>query len=165
MWRILLLLVSLAGSGCSLFFSTPDVHVQDVNLIGVDSSGADLELHLTVTNANPIDLKLRGYQYELKVLALTAVKGSGRESFVLPSRSTTDLRLPLRVSFKDMFEIFRQKPNLDKIPYQLTAALEVGLPVGSMTIPLEKSGTFKVPERYRPAFFLKSLRELLPHTK
>ncbi len=148
-------------TGCSLLFASPDVFVRDVSVVGVDSKGLDVELFLAVTNPNSYDLKLLGYNYDFKIMSLQLAKGGARESFELRGGTTTDLRLPVRVTFSNLYELLKRGPDPDKIPYSLDAGLEVDSPIGTHAVPVVKNGTLKVPERYRPSSFLKQIRNLV----
>lgn len=159
---VALLMVSFLLSGCSLFIADPTVQVKDVGIVGLDSSGVEIELLLAVTNPNPYRVKLTGYNYDLKVMSLPLAKGGTRETFDFKGGGTvTDLRLPLRIPLATLFELFKRRPDPDNIPYTLEAGLELDSPLGLFAVPVEKRGIFKVPERYRPEFFLKQLRNIV----
>ena len=149
-------------AGCSLFISEPSVQVKDVGIVGLDSNGVEIELLLSVTNPNPYRVKLTGYNYDLKVMALPLAKGGARETLDFKGGgAVTELRLPVRVSLAALYELLKRRPDPDGIPYTLDAGLELDSPLGLHTIPVEQRGTFKIPERYRPEFFLKQFRNLL----
>lgn len=148
-------------TGCALFLSAPDVQVNDVAIVGIDSKAVEVELYFTITNPNSYPLKLLGYSYDLQVMALPLAKGGARESIEFKAGSATDVRLPVRVMFRSLYEILKRGPNPDKMPYTLNAGLEVDSPLGVHTFPVEKSGSFKVPEKYRPAFYLKQFRNII----
>lgn len=161
--RSFILLISLVIlSGCSLFITEPSVQVKDVGIVGFDGNGVEIELLLAVTNPNPYRVKLTGYNYDLKVMALPLAKGGARETLNFNGGgAVTDLRLPVRVPLSTLYELMKRRPDPDNIPYTLDAALELDSPLGLHTIPVEKRGIFKLPERYRPEFILKSLQSLL----
>lgn len=154
------LLLSLL-CGCSLFLADPTVQVKDVSIVGVDAAGVDVELYLAVTNPNPYRVRLTGYSYDLKVMALPLAKGGAREPFEFKAGSTTDLRLPVKISLKTLYELIKRGPDPDNIPYLLDAGLEVDSLFGTHLIPIEKKGTFKVPERYRPEQYFNQLKKLV----
>lgn len=146
----LLLLVVLL-SGCSKLVSAPVVTVQDLNVVSVDPTGAGMELYLRVQNTNSFDVKLQGYSYDIKILTLPLAKGGAREELNFPAHEETDVRIPIRISYADLLEILKRKPDPDKIPYQVAAGLDLETPVGQMTVPVKKSGTYAIPKKYRPA--------------
>lgn len=152
-------------TGCSMFVANPEVVVNDVNVIGLDAGGVGIEFYLSVKNPNSYDLKLLGYSYDLKIMAMPLFKGGAREPVDFPGKSTTDLRLPVRISYRDMVEILKRRPDPNHIPYQLKAGFDLDTPVGALAVPFEKSGTYAIPERYRPSFYLKQITDFLGEFK
>ena len=142
-------------SGCSLFLSEPRVAVKDVAVTRIGADGVDIELLLGVTNNNSFALTLTGYSYDLQVLALPLTTGGDRRRIDSPGPATTDVRLPFRVPFRSVMEILKRHPDPAAIPYRLTGALEVETPLGARLVPVSSTGTFSVPQRYRPAEILK----------
>jgi LEA14-like dessication related protein len=157
----LVLIVSFWLSGCSLFLTTPEVAVKEVNLLSLDSGGVEIELNLAVTNPNPFVVKLQGDSYDLKVLTLPFARGGAREAVDFPSRSTTDMRIPVRVSYGELWEILKRHPDPNKIPYQLKGGLELQTPFGAAAVPVERNGTFAIPQKYRPDTLLRGVMDLL----
>ncbi|QWV98343.1 LEA type 2 family protein [Geomonas nitrogeniifigens] len=156
----LLLLVVLL-SGCSKLVNAPLVTVQDLNVVSVDPTGAGMELYLSVQNTNSFDVKLQGYSYDIRIMALPLAKGGAREEINFPANEETDVRIPIRITYSDLLEIFKRRPDPDKIPYQLAAGLDLETPVGQMTIPVKKSGTYAIPKKYRPAAIFGKLADFL----
>jgi len=92
---------------------------------------------------------------------LPLATGGIRDTFVFPAGEETDLRIPVQVGYTEMLEILRHRPDPDRVPYQLSTGLEVSAPFGKKYIPIEKGGTFSIPERFRPSFYLNILKGLL----
>jgi LEA14-like dessication related protein len=148
-------------AGCTSFVKQPVVTVKDLTVVSVDGRGAGMELYLGVTNPNAFDVKLLGYNYNLKVMALPLAKGDAREEVKFPSKSETDVRIPIKISFADLLEILKRKPNPDAIPYQISAALDLDTPLGKMAVPVTRNGTYAIPKQYRPSSILNRLSDLL----
>lgn len=155
----LLLLVVLL-SGCSTFINAPVVTVQDLKVVSVDPTGAGMELYLTVNNPNSFDVKLQGYSYDLKVMTLLLAKGGAREEVKFAAMAESDLRIPIRISFGDLVEIFKRKPDPEKIPYQLVAGLDLETPFGQMTVPVNRTGTCAIPKKFRPSALFGKLADV-----
>jgi len=155
---LLLLFILLAG--CTTFVTEPMVTVQDLNVVSLDPGGAGMELYLKVANTNTFDVRLMGYSYDLKVMAIPLAKGGAREEVRFPAGAETDLRIPIRVSYGDLLELFKRKLDPDKIPYQLAAGLDLDTPLGQLNVPVNRSGTYAVPKQYRPSAILNKLSEL-----
>jgi len=161
MKRFLFMVLSVfALAGCSLFLETPQVTVKNVNLVGLDTTGVELEFYLGVNNPNPFAVTLRGYSYDVQVMTLPVAKGGSREPVRFESRSETDMRLPVRIQYSDLVEILKRRPDPDRIPYRLNAGLELDSSMGSFLVPVEKKDTFSVPEQYRPSTAVKRLTDL-----
>lgn len=155
-----LILVFLLLTGCSSFLESPRVTVKNVNLVGLDTNGVELEFYLGVNNPNPFAVTLKGYSYDVQVLTLPVAKGGSREPVRFDPRSETDMRLPVRVKYSDLMEILKRRPDPDKIPYRLNAGLELDSALGSFLVPVEKSDTFAIPEQYRPSHALRRITDL-----
>jgi len=158
---IYLLLLLLLFSGCTTFVKAPQVAVRDLSVVSLDGGGAGMELLLTVTNANLFDVKLLGYSYDLQVMALPLAKGGAREQVTFPAGVATDLRIPIRISYGDLLEIFKRRPDPERIPYTLVAGLDLGSPLGQLTVPVQRTGTYAVPKQYRPGAILNQLGDFL----
>jgi len=150
-----LLSVILLLNGCSLFMSKPEIAVKGVEIASVNRAGVEMDFLIAVTNPNSYSLKLTGYSYNLSVSALPLAKGENHEVVEFSGNTTTAIRLPVRVTFQDLLEILKRRPDPEHIPYQLTAGLDLQTPFGYVVIPVDKSGTFAVPQKFRPDRFLK----------
>ena len=158
-------LLLFSCSACTMFVKAPAVTVHDFNVVSLDSAAVGMELNLTVRNENSYDLKLLGYSYDLKVLALPLAKGGARDEVSFPAGTETDLRIPVRVSYGDMLEIFKRRPDLDRVPYALQAGLDLDTPLGRLSVPVNRTGTYGVPAQYRPSSILNRLGDFLNQIK
>lgn len=151
----LVLIGFLTVTGCSWLVTKPEIAVKDVQFAGVDRDGVEMDILLGVTNPNSYSLKLTGYRYNLLVSALPLAQGENHEVVEFKGNAVTDVRLPIRIAFRDLVEILKRRPDTGHIPYQLTAGFDLDTPVGAIRIPVDTSGTFAVPKKYRPDLFLK----------
>lgn len=155
---LLLLFVLLAG--CTTV-QDPVVTVKDLNVVSLGPAGAGMELFLRIRNPNSFDVRLQGYSYDLKVMALPLASGGAREEVKFAGKAETDLRIPIRISYGDLLEILKRKPDPDNVPYQLAAGLDIETPVGQMTVPVNRTGTYAIPKQYRPSALFGVLGNLL----
>jgi LEA14-like dessication related protein len=158
---VCVLLLVFFCSACTMIVKAPTVQVRDLKVASLDGSGVEMQLHLTVQNANPYDLKLLGYQYDLKVMALPLARGEAREEVSFPAGVETDLRIPIKVSYGDLLEILKGKLDPDQIPYALQAALDLQTPLGRLNLPVSHAGTYAVPKQFRPGSILNKLGSFL----
>ena len=158
---LFLLLLCMLLLGCKLLVKEPVVTVQEFNVVSLDGGGAGMELRLKVKNPNSFDIRLLGYDYDLKVLELPLAKGAAREEVNFPAGAEADLRIPVHVSYGELLEIYQRKPNLDSVPYRLSASLELGTPLGKMTVPVTRNGTYAIPKQFRPPAVLNRFSDFL----
>jgi LEA14-like dessication related protein len=156
-----ILLMSTLISGCSAIIQPPRITIKATNLVGLDTSGIDVEFYLGISNPNSFDLSLLGYTYDLRIMTLPFTSGGAQETIIFPSGKETDMRLPVHLKFSSLLEIIKRQPDLDKLPYRMSARLHVKHLLGEMVIPVEKSDTLAVPEQYRPGAAVERLRDLL----
>lgn len=156
-----ILLFCMFLTGCTMFMTPPEIIVRDVTLVGADRDGVEMDLGLAVINHNSSSIKLTRYNYYLLVAELPMSKGEGREPFEFAADSTTDIKVPIRITYRDLLEILKRIPDPDHIPYQITANFDLKTGFGPVTIPAAKNGYFAVPQRYRPGQIFKELNELL----
>lgn len=164
MRRLLLLCLSFI-TGCTLLVSNPEVTVKDVNVVSLDPSGMAIELYLAVMNPNSFDVTLSGYSYDLNVSALPLARGGARDQVLFRANTSTEMRLPVRVTYNDMLEILKRQPDPDRIPYCLQAGFDLDTPVGAIVVPFEKNGNYAVPEKYRPSYYLQKISDALGELK
>jgi len=156
-WLVALVLML---TGCTLFVKEPQVAVRDLNVVSLEPTGLGMELYLTVNNPNSFDVRLLGYSYDLKVMALPLAKGGARDEVRFAGKSETGLRIPVKIGYNELIEILKRMPDPDHIPYTLSAGLDLETPVGQRSIPVNRTGTYAVPPQYRPGNLLKGLGNL-----
>jgi LEA14-like dessication related protein len=152
-------------SGCSLMLRTPTVKCSEVTIAGLGSEGLDLKVALQVENPNNFPVVVHGYRYALTVMELPFSSGSEMRQVSLPSRTSTEVLLPLRVPLGSIIELLAKGPDPDRVPYGLEAVLDVSTPFVARQVPVKSSGSFTVPPQYRPDHYLKQLQRLIPWTR
>lgn len=143
--------------GCSLLVKEPQVTLTRTSIIGLDTAGADIECALAISNPNAFDLTLQGYTYDLSVMTLPLSSGGSQQSLAIPAGKQTDMRLPIRIKYADLLEIMKRNPDPDRVPYRIQANLRLATPLGNLSIPVDRSERFKIPEKYQPGYYLKQL--------
>lgn len=151
----LLIVIALTCAGCATLVQEPRISVSSTSITGIDTSGIELEFSLEVENPNPFDLALQGYTFDLQIHSLPFSRGGSPLKHVFPAGKQSRMQLPMRVSYGDLIEIIKRQPDLDKIPYQMDASLNIETPAGDMMLPVKKADQISVPESYRPGAYLK----------
>jgi LEA14-like dessication related protein len=162
-WRVflkyLLFCALVLLTGCSLVFTKPTVTYRELKLVDIDSKGMSLDLLLTVDNPNSYDITLDGYKYRFTILDLPLGKGEKKEIVQFTGKKSTDIQVPVRITYGDALGIIMKLPNPTSIPYQLEAGLDISTPVGTLTFPIATSGVIAVPKDKLKSQMLKSIGE------
>jgi LEA14-like dessication related protein len=137
--KILIFLSMFLFSGCAVFVAKPEVTLKNVKLAGLDSRDMELDFYFSVKNPNSFDLKLEDYSYDVKILSLPLANGSSKTSFDFYANSTNDLLIPVKIH----------------------AELTIGRGIGSMTVPVTKSGVFAMPAKLYPSNIGKKIGDFL----
>ena len=153
-------LILLFASGCTLLAEKPVVTVKNIGINSLDAGGVDLDLVLAVDNPNPFSITMTRYKYNLLIQGTPFVNGGEQRTVEFAGRGSTDLHLPVRVPIKSLLEILKQKPDPDKIPYDLNAEIEVKSTLLSKVFPVKSAGTVALPKEYRPAYYLNEIKSL-----
>jgi len=155
----------LLCAGCTAFVKAPEVAVREFKVVSLDGGGARMELTLAVKNTNPYDLKLLGYSYDLKVMTLPLAQGAARVEVNFPSGASSDLRIPIRVSYGNLLEILKRGPDPEQLPYALQAGLDLDTPLGKLSVPVQHTGSYAVPKQFRPGSLLNRLGDFFRQNK
>lgn len=161
MKQLALLLLLLAMTGCSAIVTTPEVRLQQLEPVGIDTTGLELEANLLINNPNHFGLTLLDYSYTLQVAGLPFGTGGNRQTIVFPAQQETVIRIPARIRYSDLLELLKRQPDPDRIPYRLTANLQIDTPLGETSVPVDYQGQLSIPENYRPSFMLQRFKGLL----
>ena len=160
MKKLLLLFVFLL-TACTALVSKPDVALKNVKFVAIDSEGIGLDFYLSVRNPNSFDLRLNNYSYDVKIMSLPLARGNSRTPCNFSANSTTAMLIPVKIPYQGLMDILTRRPDLDAIPYQLRADLNIGTALGNMNVPVNKSGTLAIPKEYHPSNTLKKLGDRL----
>ncbi len=139
--------------------STPDVAFKDISITEVGTSSVKADAVLTVTNKNIYDLKIINYNYNFNVVDVPVSVSKSDVLLNLPSKVPMEVTLPIEIAYGDFIKILSKKPDLEKVPYHLTGNLKLDTPVGKLNYPLDKKGTLKVPDKYRPSYYTDIIKD------
>jgi len=163
MTKRILLLGLILLTGCSFFVKKPEISVKGVNLAGLGDDGVEIDFLLSVANPNSYGIKLTGYSYTLIASDLKLANGENRDTVDFKGNTATDIMVPVTIAFKDLMAILNRRSDSGQIPYQLTADFTLHAPLGTVEVPLRKSGSLTVPRKINPGKLLKQLNDMIVH--
>ncbi len=144
-WILAVLFTGLIA-GCSILqqvtqVQKPVVDVADVHLSRLSLDGVDLVFDLRITNPNPLEINLAGFDYDFFLNASSFIKGDQQKPVSIPSRGTGHVEIPISLTFQNIYETYQSLKNSDSTDYAIHAGLTFDLPViGPYRIPVQTSG-------------------------
>ncbi len=130
----------------------PEVSVMRVRLNSLSPHQLTLLLQLQVSNPNPIEIQLAGFDYRLMVNKRSVLAGKLEKRFSVPANGADTVEIPLGIPWRDLFALTREISRRDSAYYLLEGGLVFDLPViGETRIPVRHRGTLPIPRIPRVA--------------
>lgn len=156
MKRPLLVLAALslvALSGCAALknlaknaFQQPRLTFKTAKLQQASLSDATVDLVYEVENPNGFGLSLASVNYAFFVEGKQVVAGTPRNGLQLKANGTSELVFPANVKFADIVPVVETFLTKDAAKWKAQGSLGVKTPIGVISLPLEREGTFPVPK-------------------
>ena len=150
-------LVALAGCAnlqdlLNQSFQKPTLTFERADLKDVSLGGATLELVYRLNNPNAVGISLASVDYALAIEGHPLVSGKPPNGFQIPANGSTEVTFPATVRFAELGQALSVFLSKDVAHYQAQGHLGVQTPIGVVTLPLSKSGSFQVPKVPQIAF-------------
>lgn len=149
----LVLSLTLVGSGCAYLsqflraaFTPPDFRFKTANIGNFSLSDATVNLVWELENPNPVGISLASLTYGLFVEEKQVVAGAPPLGMRIAPSATTELVFPANVRFQDVAPVLKTFLEKDHAAYRAAGSIGVQTPIGVLSFPLEKQGTFEVPK-------------------
>ena len=144
MRRLLILLVALGLSGCSLFvpkFERPTLSVVGVQLLKSDLWHQELRVRMRVQNPNDRSLPVAGIVYQLDVEGQELAHGMSGDSFVVPALGDAEFDMSVSANMANMlFKLLNR--NTAEVQYRIYG--KISLSAGMLrSIRFDDKGSFK----------------------
>jgi LEA14-like dessication related protein len=152
MKKFVVLAVAVAAAACSTLgraaFQNPVVNLRDVRVLGLGTTGGQLEVHLGVRNPN-------GYRLDATRLTYRVFVGDsvGLASGALDTQTTvqagdsTIVKIPVSFTYSGLGAAATQLLRTGAVTYRVAGDVTVGSPVGNFTVPYTASGNFNTMAR------------------
>lgn len=102
--------------------------------------GLPLECTLLLDNPNPQDLRVLGYDYELKLEGRQVLQGESREEVILPARGQTQATVPMLVKLRALPGLLPAILREEQLHYQVAGGLRLASLLGGFRVPFHFQG-------------------------
>ncbi len=138
--------VAVGAYGCASLgrnaFAQPVVTLKDVKLQGVGLTGGSFDVILSVYNPNGYRLDATQLNYNLFVDTLRFANGTLNQQFTVQEKDSTLVTVPVNFTYAGVGEAGRQLLNTGSVNYRVAGDVRVATPVGSFTVPYDRTGRF-----------------------
>jgi LEA14-like dessication related protein len=146
---VLLALSLLTLSGCATLkklFKKPRLTFKTARLSSASLSDATVDIVYEVDNPNSFGLSLAKVDYAFFVEGKQVVAGAPRKGIQLKARDSSELVFPANVRFADIVPAVETLLTKDAANFKVQGSVGIDTPVGIISFPLEKEGTFELPK-------------------
>lgn len=155
---IVLTVFSILLFSCSTLRDTadikePDVRFTNMSIESISFDGVTMLFDFDVTNPNRLDISAEGYNYEFFINDRSFLQGIQEQPISVDRESTSTIRVPVNMNFRELYETFGSVVRQDSISYQLNTEVSFKMPImGTRTVPVQAGGVLPVPKVPRVRF-------------
>ena len=144
--------IALGIAACSTLgraaFQNPVVNLRDVRVLGLGTTGGQLEVHLGVHNPNNYRLDATRLSYNLFVGdSVRMANGALDTQTTVQAGDSTIVRIPVSFTYSGLGAAATQLLRTGSVTYRVTGDVTVGSVVGNFTVPYSASGQFNTMSR------------------
>jgi LEA14-like dessication related protein len=146
---ILLALSLLTLTGCATLkqlFKKPRLTFKTARLSSASLSDATVDVVYQVDNPNAFGLSLAKVDYAFFVEGKQVVAGAPRKGIQLKARDSSELVFPANVRFADIVPAVETLLTRDVANFKVQGSVGIDTPIGILSFPLEREGTFELPK-------------------
>jgi LEA14-like dessication related protein len=139
--------VALTVAACSALgraaFQNPVVSLRDVRVLGLGTTGGQLEVQLGVYNPNQYRLDATRLTYRVFVGdSVSVANGALDTQTTVQAGDSTIVRVPIAFSYSGVGAAAMQLMRTGTVTYRVGGDVTVGSPVGNFTVPYSTTGQF-----------------------
>lgn len=152
MKKIVVLAVAIVATACSALgraaFQNPVVNLRDVRVLGLGTTGGQLEVQLGVHNPNNFRLDATRLTYRVFVGDTIGVAGGALDTqTTVQAGDSTIVRIPVSFTYAGLGAAATQLLRTGAVTYRVAGDVTVGSAVGNFTVPYTASGQFNTMAR------------------
>lgn len=124
----------------------PTVKFDRLDLGAVTWQGADADFRFTVTNPNPVAVKVASFTYDLDLGGQDFVQGDDDEGLTLSAKGDSALAIPVSLKWADVLSVAGELSGQDQVPFTISGDFGFNTPLGTVKIPWKHEGELPVLE-------------------
>jgi LEA14-like dessication related protein len=147
MKKLAVVAIALTLTGCSALgraaFQNPVVSLRDVRVLGLGTTGGQLEVQLGVYNPNQYRLDATRLTYRVFVGDSVGVASGALDTqTTVQAGDSTIVRVPIAFTYSGVGAAALQLMRTGSVTYRVGGDVTVGSPVGNFTVPYSTTGQF-----------------------
>ncbi|MFC1502380.1 LEA type 2 family protein [bacterium] len=139
---IALLVLFVGCAALQELIQKPSLKYEKMTAKDVSLFQSTLLFHFTLTNPNPIGAKIRNIVYNIKFNDKEFAKGNLDKGVYLAARGSSDLELPVTVTYLDLFGTVADFLTSDQVRYDLSGSVGIG----PFDLPYHTEGEIPIPK-------------------
>jgi LEA14-like dessication related protein len=144
--------VVIAVAACSALgraaFQNPVVNLRDVRVLGLGTTGGQLEVHLGVYNPNNYRLDATRLTYRVFVGDSVGLANGALDTHTaVQAGDSTIVRIPVSFTYSGLGAAATQLLRTGAVNYRVAGDVTVGSVVGNFTVPYSTTGQFNTMSR------------------
>jgi LEA14-like dessication related protein len=152
MRKLAVLVLTLGAAACSTLgrqaFQNPVVNLRDVRVLGLGTSGGQLEVQLSVYNPNNYRLDATRLTYRVFVGdSVGLASGALDTRATVQATDSTIVKVPVSFTYSGLGAAATQLLRTGAVNYRVAGDVTVGSVVGNFTVPYSASGNFNTMAR------------------
>jgi len=152
MKKLAVVALALTAAACSTLgraaFQNPVVNLRDVRVLGLGTSGGQLEVQLGVYNPNNYRLDATRLSYRVFVGdSVGLASGALETQATVQAGDSTIVKIPVSFTYGGLGAAASQLLRTGAVTYRVAGDVTVGSPVGNFTVPYSTTGQFNTMAR------------------
>lgn len=148
-----LLLLTLPFAGCGKIGSLedlgldrfmPQVEFKRLKVDQASFTGLDTTFVFSVSNPNPIKVKLASFNYDLDLAGHDLLQGNQRDGLTLEAQGDSKIAFPVSITFAEIVKLVGDVSGKDELPFAFKGSIGFDTPLGAIKIPFQEKGKFPV---------------------
>jgi LEA14-like dessication related protein len=138
----LLTLVACGGGGGGLDPYLPSVTFSRLDLTAIDWEAISVNFVFDVYNPDPVNLPLDRFAYDLSLGGVSIVTGDDPDGLLLEAEASSEVLLPVTLSFEGIYEFVQATRGEDYIDFGLAGSFGWDTEIGPIDIAFDEGGSF-----------------------